>query len=164
MKKRELLICNDQCQEAKYLRQGQSLGAERHTERASVSVTGIGHSDIHGLVADRSMVCRERYCLRAWIKISQHSIFVDRSNRKCPKLLLDAFRHKRLVAMQPLITCYYSRMAGSRPQPRQRCEAALTLAACCDPSCVMLRHHAPDKAGEFSGDCRFCNIGFLSIL
>ena len=54
------LICNAQCQEAKYLRQGQSLGAERHTERASVSVTGIGHSDIRGLVTDGSMVRRER--------------------------------------------------------------------------------------------------------
>ena len=138
--------------------------AERHSERASESVTGIGHSDIRGLVTDRSMVRRERYCLRAWIKISQHSIFVDRSNRKCPKLLRDAFRHKRLAAMQPLVIRYHSVMAGSRPQPRQRCEAALTLAARCDSSCVMLRHHAPDKAGEFSGDCRFCNIGFLSIL
>lgn len=109
------------------------------------------------------MVRRERYCLRAWIKISQHSIFVDRSNRKCPKLLRDAFRHKRLAAMQPSVIHYHSGMAGSRPQPRQRCEAALTLAARCDSSCVMLRHHAPDKAGEFSGNCRFCNIGFLSI-
>ena len=49
--------------------------------------------------------------------------------------------------------------AGS--QPRQRCEAALTLAARCDPSCVMLRHHAPDKAGEFSGDRCFCNINLF---
>ena len=61
------LICNDQCQEAKYLRQGQSFGAERHSERATVSVTGIGHSDIRGLVTDRSMVRRERCRLIAWI-------------------------------------------------------------------------------------------------
>ena len=159
-----MLICNDQCQEAKHLRQGESFGAERHSERASVSVSGIDHSDIRGLVTDRSMVRRERYRLRAWIKICQHSIFVDRSNRKCPKLLRDAFRHKRSAAMQSLVICHHSGMAGSRPQPRQRCEAALTLAARCDSSCVMLRHHAPDKAGEFSGDRRFCNIGFLSVL
>ena len=57
------LICNDQCQEAKYLRQGQSFGAERHSERATVSVTGIGHSDIRGLATDRAMVRRERYRL-----------------------------------------------------------------------------------------------------
>jgi len=63
----EKLICNDQCQEAKYLRQGQSFGAERHSERATVSVTGIGHSDIRGLVTDRSMVRRERCRLIAWI-------------------------------------------------------------------------------------------------
>ena len=148
----------------KNLQHGHSFGAERHSERASESVTGIGHSDIRGLVTDRSMVRRERYCLRAWIKISQHSIFVDRSNRKCPKLLRDAFRHKRSAAMQPLVIRHRSGMAGSRPQPRQRCEAALTLAARCDSSCVMLRHHAPDKAGQFSGDRCFCDIGFLSVL
>ena len=32
-----------------------------------VSVPGIGHSDIRGLVTDRSMVRREFYCLAAWI-------------------------------------------------------------------------------------------------
>ena len=29
--------------------------------------SGIGHSDIRGLVTDRSMVRREFYCLIAWI-------------------------------------------------------------------------------------------------
>ena len=37
---------------------GKSLG---------VSVPGIGHSDIRGLVTDRSMVRRELYRLTAWI-------------------------------------------------------------------------------------------------
>ena len=37
---------------------GKSLG---------VSVPGIGHSDIRGLVTDRSMVRRELYRLIAWI-------------------------------------------------------------------------------------------------
>ena len=37
---------------------GKSLG---------VSVPGIGHSDIRGLVTYRSMVRREPYCLKAWI-------------------------------------------------------------------------------------------------
>ena len=32
-----------------------------------VSVPGIGHSDIRGLVTDRSMVRRELYRLIAWI-------------------------------------------------------------------------------------------------
>ena len=32
-----------------------------------VSVPGIGHSDIRGLVTDRSMVRRELYRLKAWI-------------------------------------------------------------------------------------------------
>ena len=37
---------------------GKSLG---------VSVPGIGHSDIRGLVTNRSMVRREPYRLKAWI-------------------------------------------------------------------------------------------------
>ena len=32
-----------------------------------VSVLGIGHSDIRGLVTYRSMVRREPYCLKTWI-------------------------------------------------------------------------------------------------
>jgi len=50
-------------------KQGQAVKstARRHTERASVSVSGIGHSDIRGLVTNRSMVRRERYRLSAWI-------------------------------------------------------------------------------------------------
>lgn len=66
----------------------------RHTERASVSVSDIGHSDIRGLVTDRSMVRRERCRLKAWItnNMCQHSCFADRSNLKSPKLLEDAFR------------------------------------------------------------------------
>ena len=42
---------------------GKSLG---------VSVPGIGHSDIRGLVTDRSMVRRELYRLIAWI--TDHSV------------------------------------------------------------------------------------------
>ena len=34
-----------------------------------VSVRGLGHSDIRGLVTNRSMVRRERYRLQSWITI-----------------------------------------------------------------------------------------------
>ena len=58
-----------------------------------VSVPGIGHSDIRGLVTYRSMVRRERYRLISWITIlCHHSLIVDRSNLEMPKLLQDAFR------------------------------------------------------------------------
>ena len=67
VRKTKRLICNDFCQEAKYQQHGHSFCAERHSERASGSVTGIGHSDIRGLVTDRSMVRRERCRLKAWI-------------------------------------------------------------------------------------------------
>ena len=87
------------CQEVKYLQHGHSFYAERATE----SVTGIGPSDIGGLVTDRSMVRRERCRLRAWIKICQHSIFVDRSNRKCPKLLRDAFQRQIFVPVAGIL-------------------------------------------------------------
>ena len=60
-----------------------------------VSVPGIGHSDIRGLVTYRSMVRRERYRLKSWITfLCHHSIFVDRSNLEKPKLFQDAFRCK----------------------------------------------------------------------
>ena len=42
-------------------------GEATASERASESVTGIGHSDIRGLVTNRSMVRRERCRLKAWI-------------------------------------------------------------------------------------------------
>ena len=65
---------------------GKSLG---------VSVPGIGHSDIRGLVTYRSMVRRERYRLTSWITLlCHHRFLVDRSNLETPKLLQDAFRCK----------------------------------------------------------------------
>lgn len=30
-------------------------------------------------------------------------------------------------------------------------------------SCDILRHHAPDEAGKFLGDCCFCDICFLAF-
>ena len=60
-----------------------------------VSVPGIGHSDIRGLVTYRSMVRRERYRLKLWITfLCHHSCIVDRSNLEKPKLLQDALRCK----------------------------------------------------------------------
>lgn len=60
-----------------------------------VSVLSIGHSDICGLVTNRSMVHRERYRLKLWITfLCHHSCIVDRSNLEKPKLLQDAFRCK----------------------------------------------------------------------
>ena len=60
-----------------------------------VSVPGIGHSDIRGLVTYRSMVRRERYRLTSWITLlCHHRFIVDRSNLEKPKLLQDAFRYK----------------------------------------------------------------------
>ena len=60
-----------------------------------ISVPGIGHSDIRGLVTYRSMVRRERYRLTSWITLlCHHRFLVDRSNLETPKLLQDAFRCK----------------------------------------------------------------------
>ena len=101
-----------------------------------VSVPGIGHSDIRGfgfLLTYRSMVRRERYRLLSWVTIlCHHSYVVDHSNLEKPKLLQDAFRFFNMAALQPLITRYRSGLGMSRPEPRQRCEAALTLPGHCD--------------------------------
>ena len=71
------------------------FSAEGILKELRVSVPGIGHSDIRGLVTYRSMVRRERYCLTSWITfLCHHSMVVDRSNLEKPKLLQDAFRCK----------------------------------------------------------------------
>lgn len=124
-----------------------------------VSVPGIGHSDIRGLVTYRSMVRRERYRLMSWITfLCHHRIFVDRSNLEKPKLLQDTFRCE-WGCLQPLITRYRSGLGISRPEPRQRCEAALILPERCDISCNIAGHHTPDKAAQFSCNSGFGNIG-----
>ena len=132
-----------------------------------VSVPGIGHSDIRGfgyLLTYRSMVRRERYRLTSWITLlCHHSLFVDRSNLEKPKLLQDAFRFFNMAALQPLITRYRSGLGMSRPEPRQRCEAALILPERCDTSCNIAGHHAPDEAGQFSGNSSFCHIAPLVL-
>ena len=133
--------------------------AEGILKELCVSVPGIGHSDIRGLVTYRSMVRRERYRLKSWITLlCQHRLLVDRSNLEKPKLLQDAFRFFNMAALQPLITRYRSGLGMSRPKPRQRCEAALILPERCDTSCNIAGHHAPDEAGQFS-----CNSGFGHI-
>ena len=131
-----------------------------------VSVPGIGHSDIRGfgfLLTYRSMVRRERYRLLSWVTIlCHHSYVVDHSNLEKPKLLQDAFRCE-WGCLQPLITRYRSGLGMSRPEPRQRCEAALTLPGHCDTSCNIAGHHAPDKAGQFSCNSGFGNIGSFTL-
>ena len=42
-----------------------------------VSVLGLGHSDIRGLVTYRSMVRRELYPLKAWITIACADIVIS---------------------------------------------------------------------------------------
>ena len=132
-----------------------------------VSVPGIGHSDIRGfgfLLTYRSMVRRERYRLLSWVTIlCHHSYVVDHSNLEKPKLLQDAFRFFNMAALQPLITRYRSVPGMSRPKPRQRCEAALILPERCDTSCNIAGHHAPDEAGQFSGNSSFCHIAPLVL-
>ena len=93
----------------------------------------------------------------------QHRFFVDRSNLEKPKLLQDAFRFFNMAALQPLITRYRSGLGMSRPKPRQRCEAALILPERCDTSCNIAGHHAPDEAGQFSGNSSFCHIAPLVL-
>ena len=128
-----------------------------------VSVPGIGHSDICGLVTNRSMVRRERYRLTSWITLlCHHSLFVDRSNLEKPKLLQDAFRCE-WGCLQPLITRCRSGWGMSRPEPRQRCEAALILPERCDTSCNIAGHHTPDKAAQFSCNSGFGNIGAFTL-
>ena len=133
--------------------------AEGILKELCVSVPGIGHSDIRGfgyLLTYRSMVRRERYRLISWITIlCHHSFLVDCSNLEKPKLLQDAFRFFNMAALQPLITRYRSGRGMSRPEPRQRCEAALTLPGHCDTSRNIAGHHTPDKAAQFSCDSRF---------
>ena len=138
--------------------------AEGILKELCVSVPGIGHSDIRGLVTYRSMVRRERYRLTSWITLlCHHRFLVDRSNLEKPKLLQDAFRFFNMAALQPLITRYRSGPGMSRPEPRQRCEAALTLPGHCDTSCNIADHHAPDKAGQFSCNSGFGNIGSFTL-
>ena len=138
--------------------------AEGILKELCVSVPGIGHSDIRGLVTYRSMVRRERYRLKSWITfLCHHRTFVDRSNLEKPKLLQDAFRFFNMAALQPLITRYRSELEMSRPEPRQRCEAALILPERCDTSCNISGHHAPDKAGQFSCNSSFGNIGSFTL-
>ena len=109
------------------------------------------------------MVRRERYRLTSWITLlCHHSLFVDRSNLEKPKLLQDAFRCE-WGCLQPLITRYRSGLGMSRPEPRQRCEAALILPERCDTSCNIAGHHAPDKAGQFSCNSGFCHIAPLVL-
>lgn len=48
---------------------GKSLG---------VSVPGIGHSDIRGLVTYRSMVRHELYRLKAWITVTRANIVMSK--------------------------------------------------------------------------------------
>ena len=110
------------------------------------------------------MVRRERYRLLSWVTIlCHHSYVVDHSNLEKPKLLQDAFRFFNMAALQPLITRYRSGLGMSRPEPRQRCEAALTLPGHCDTSCNIAGHHAPDKAGQFSCNSSFGNIGSFTL-
>ena len=140
------------------------FSAEGILKELWVSVPGIGHSDIRGLVTYRSMVRRERYRLTSWITLlCHHRSIVDRSNLEKPKLLQDAFQFFNMAALQPLITRYRCGPGMSRPKPRQRCEAALILPERCDTSCNIAGHHAPDKAGKFSGDCSLCCIGVLPV-
>ena len=132
-----------------------------------VSVPGIGHSDIRGfgfLLTYRSMARRERYRLLSWVTIlCHHSYVVDHSNLEKPKLLQDAFRFFNMAALQPLITRYRNGLGMSRPKPRQRCEAALTLHGHCDTSRNIAGHHTPDKAAQFSCDSGFGNIGTFTL-
>ena len=62
------------CQEKTYRESPQTylIVAEGIWKEPRVSVPGIGHSDIRGLVTDRSMVRRELYRLKAWI--TDHSV------------------------------------------------------------------------------------------
>ena len=92
----------------------------------------------------------------------QHRFFVDHSNLEKPKLLQDTFRCE-WGCLQPLIIRYRSGRGMSRPEPRQRCEAALTLPGHCDTSCNIAGHHAPDKAGQFSCNSSFGNIGSFTL-
>ena len=64
------LICNDLLSRPNCKKSPQTiilLFLKTSGKSLGVSVPGIGHSDIRGLVTDRSMVRREPYRLRAWI-------------------------------------------------------------------------------------------------
>ena len=81
-----ILICNDLCQEAVFPQTAITTifyCTEGILKGSCISVSGIGHSDIRGLVTYRSMVRRERYRLTTWITFLCHPrIIVDRSNLK----------------------------------------------------------------------------------
>ena len=112
-----------------------------------VSVPGIGHSDIRGLVTYRSMVRREPCCLLAWITVPCADIVQPQMARtlKWPKPFQDVFRcfsgcrqmYVALAILHLLIACYSSGMAMSRACRRRRCFAPLTLTARC---CTSLAH------------------------
>ena len=64
-----LLICNDLLSRENDTKPPQTylIVLKASGKSLGVSVPGIGHSDIRGLVTYRSMVRRELYRLRAWI-------------------------------------------------------------------------------------------------
>ena len=122
-----------------------------------VSVPGIDHSDIRGLVTCRSMVRRERYHLTSWITLlCHHRLIVDHSNLEKPKLPQDAFRYK--YGCFAALGYPLSQRAGN-----VKAETALILPERCDTSRNIAGHHAPDKAGQFSCSSSLCLIGPLVL-
>ena len=72
---RKTMICNDLLSRPNCKKSQQNfilLFLKTSGKSLGVSVPGIGHSDIRGLVTDRSMVRRELYRLIAWI--TDHSV------------------------------------------------------------------------------------------
>lgn len=140
-----------------------------------VSVSGIGHSDIRGLVTYRSMVRREPCRLLAWITVSCADIVQSQMARtsKWPKPFQDVFRcflaaGRWYVAQAILHLLNYpqqQRAGNVKGLPPQAVPCTLDF-----DSTVLYHglydivcHHAPHEACKFPGNCCFCHICFFVL-
>ena len=110
-----------------------------------VSVLGLGHSDIRGLVTYRSMVRRELYCLLAWITKYIVPTRADRMslepcNDHSPNKMFSIFEQ-----MTILMYCYIVYFPFYLP---------------CHLLVIVFSHHSPNKTRKFSRNCR---LGQISI-
>ena len=139
-----------------------------------VSVLGIGHSDIRGLVTYRSMVRREPCCLLAWITVPCADIVQSQMARtlKWPKPFQDAsscFCCRQMYVAQAtlhLLDYPQQRQAGNvKGLPPQAVLCTLDfdgMLLYLHGSCDIAGHHAPYKAGQFPGNRCFCHVCFFA--
>ena len=140
-----------------------------------VSVLGIGHSDIRGLVTYRSMVRREPHRLIAWITDNCANIDWSWMARtlKWPKPFQDVFScyfyyWPDVCGVSHLTSAWLSTIiAGWRCQGSEAPPAAAwpwyRQHGVIPVSGDMIRHHAPHETGKLTRNRCFSYIMFLTF-